>query len=112
MSSKLLSNLKELRKILNEYQLESTDVAVEFLDAIEEDVDNVIDELSKAKSEIRDYENDDLVEEEKEEVDLVNSDFVGLDTINWSLDNGNLVIQQKMEYFIEALQKQNAVVPV
>lgn len=98
------SNIDHLRDILEKYQLEDTTEAKEFLDAIEKEEIEYKDKISSLK--------EDMEEEEKEEVDLVNSDFVGLDTINWSLENGNLVIQQKMEYFIEALQKQNAVVPV
>lgn len=34
-------------------------------------------------------------------------DFVGLDTNRWSLEKGNLKIQQQVEDFIKGLQKEN-----
>jgi len=51
------------------------------------------------------------LKEDEEEVEYDNSDFVGLDTIQWSLENGNLKIQQQVESFIQRLQRENAVVP-
>lgn len=107
-----MSNIEALRNILSKYELEDTTEALEFLEAIEKEQEECTDTIRTLREEVKDYENDDEDDSDEDEVELNNHDFVGLDTINWSLNNGNLVIQQKMEYFIEALQKQNAVVPV
>lgn len=105
----IYENIGHLRDILTKYQLEDTTEAIEFLDAIESDAEDIFIEMGEKDQEIKNLETDS--DEESDDPAYDNSDFVGLDTINWSLENGNLVIQQKMEYFVEALKKQNAVVP-
>lgn len=103
-----MTNVEHLKSILSKYELENTEEALEFLEAIENEVGDLSDQL-KVKQE----ECDDLTSHLSSfEDDFDNSDFVGLDTIRWKLDKGNLAIQQKMEYFIQQLKKQNAVVPV
>lgn len=56
----------------------------------------------------KDTKNDNLSEDELLEF---NYDFVGLDTIEWRLEKGNLAIQQEVENFIEYLKKKNGVTP-
>lgn len=50
-------------------------------------------------------ERDTLSKRVDELESIENSDYVGLDTIRWGLDNGNLAIQQAMEDFITTLKK-------
>lgn len=44
--------------------------------------------------------------QEAEDSPSFETTFLGIDTLNWHLDNGNLIIQQRMESFIESLQKE------
>jgi len=96
-----MTNIQHLRNILEGYEIENTEEALEFLDAIEQD-----EAASK-----REIDNLERQAEWKKDEDQVfdNSDFVGLDTINWSLQNGNLKVQGQMENVIKSLQKQNCV---
>lgn len=64
------------------------------------------DKIKKLEDEADDRDQSD---DDDENVTYDNSDFVGLDTINWSLDKGNLKVEQQMEAFIESLRKQNCV---
>lgn len=101
------TNIEHLRDILNGFnKTHGIDIteAEDFLEAAEEELDEANDEIKNLK-----YDNDSDDDEEKEEPEYDNSDFVGLDTIHWSLDNGNLRIQQQMEGFILRLKEQNCV---
>lgn len=103
------TNIDHLRKILKDLKYvdsEKGTEAIEFLDAIEEEIKEKDQEISDIESGVEMEDEDD-----DKEAEYDNSDFVGLDTINWSLDNGNIAIQQQVESFIERLQRENAVVP-
>lgn len=101
-----MTNIEHLKVILGNYELENTEEAMEFVEAIEKELEEKDTDIEDLKNE---YAESDMEDEDEKEAEYDNSDFVGLDTINWSLDNGNLVIQQKMEYFIESLRKTNCV---
>jgi len=102
---KAKTNIEHLRDLLNDFKAidsEKGEEAIEFLETIH-------DEIIKKDQEISDLE---MIEEpDDREPEYDNSDFVGLDTINWKLDNGNLKIQQQMESFVQRLKKENLVVP-
>lgn len=90
----------ELKKdCLNEQKMEE---AFEFLNATEDDFkDAMKDKMVKEDAE-PDVDLDDIVWRSD-----LNEDFVGLDTIWWKLEKGNLVIQDKVEQFITMLKRQN-----
>lgn len=100
------SNLNHLKDILDGYRsthLLDTTEAEEFLESIGDEMEEKDNEITSLKDEVNELENND---DDKEEIELVNSDFVGLDTINWSLENGNLRVQQQVDNFIISLKKQ------
>lgn len=94
-------NIKHLKDVLAKPESHPNEEALEFLEAIEEDVRDLQEEANVAKQELKNFEDED---EEQE-----NKDFVGLDTIKWELVNGNLKVQMQMEKFIESLRQQNCV---
>lgn len=97
-----MSNIQHLRDIITGFDIVDTEEALEFLDSIE-------DEREVADSRIKELENDvKELESDAGDEDFKNEDFVGLDTISWSLKNGNLKIQSQIETFIAALKKQNS----
>lgn len=104
------SNIEHLREILNGFnKTHGIDIteANEFLNAAEEEEREFVGAILEAKElkqKISDLE-DELDGTEEPEYD--NSDFVGLDTINWSLEKGNLIIQQEVEGFILRLKHKN-----
>lgn len=102
------SNIDHLRDIINGFKVidsEKGQEALEFLEAVEKEIKEKDDEISDL--EMMEEPND----PEDKEPEYDNSDFVGLDTLNWSLDSGNLKIQQQVESFIQRLQRENSVVP-
>jgi hypothetical protein len=76
--------------------------------SLEETIINLKDEKTKLEEELASA-NSQI--SELEENPSFEESFLGLDTLKWELQNGNLIIQQKVENFIHSLQKQNAVVP-
>jgi hypothetical protein len=97
------TNIDFLRDLINGFKVidfEKGEEAIEFLDAIQNELWEAGEEISELKSKVT---------EKDPEYD--NSDFVGLDTIHWKLDSGNLKIQQQMESFIQRLERENSVVP-
>lgn len=112
------TNIEHLRDILGKSEFESpiTKEAFEFLDAIEEEQTDYKDEIRELKNDIRDKESEIESLEEKveglEHEELDDSIFLGLDTLHYKLENGNLKIQMQLEHWCEQVQKQNAVIPV
>lgn len=96
-------NIKHLRDILVKPEFHPNEEMLEFLEAIENDADDMQGEIDDAKKELDELKEDD----EDQEFDAANSDFVGLDTIKWELVNGNIKIQMQMEKFIAALKTEN-----
>ncbi len=47
--------------------------------------------------------------EDEKEPEYDNESDLGLDTLKWSLENGNLAISELMENFIESVQKKYSV---
>lgn len=105
------SNIQHLRDILEGFNkthgIDLTE-AHEFLDAAEEE-ERKSEKALRVKSDLEERIRE--LEDEYEESVYANEDFVGLDTIRWDLQNGNLVVMQQMEGFIARLQHQNAVTP-
>lgn len=112
------TNIEHLREILGKTEFESplTQEAIEFLNAIEEEQSDLEDEIKNLKEEVREKESeiDDLEEkiEEMDDEEFGSAVFLGLDTIRYELENGNLKIQSQFEHWCEQVQKQNAVIPV
>jgi hypothetical protein len=97
------TDLDHLENILNGFELEPTDEALEFTEAIRnklEDLENEMDELTEAKFDLQ-QKVDDFEEKEEELPDL--ETFQGLDTIYWSADN--LMDRMVMEAVQEAYGK-------
>lgn len=105
------SNIEHLRDILKEFQTHDSikaDEAEEFLDAIESDIDDL-------KEEIRNAEDNEPDDDDKEEIaedyigDKFTKEYLGLDTIEYRLENGNLKIQMQLDQFLHNVKKQNLV---
>lgn len=110
------SNIRHLRDILEGFNkthgIDLTE-AHEFLDAAEEEEAESADanlKIKRLEEKVSELE-DELDSKEEEEPEYANEDFVGLDTIRWDLQNGNLIIMQQMEGFVARLKHQNAVTP-
>jgi uncharacterized protein YlxW (UPF0749 family) len=73
----------------------------EQVNSLKDEKKTLTEELASKESELNELEENPNFEES----------FLGLDTLKWTLTNGNFVIQQQMEDFIHSIQKQNAVVP-
>lgn len=111
------TNIEHLRDILGKTEFESplTKEAIEFLDAIEKEQTDYEDEIRNLKTEINEKDSEIEYLEEKveglEEDELDDSVFLGLDTLHYRLENGNIKIQMQLEHWCEQVQRQNAVVP-
>lgn len=100
------SNIQELRKIINEDNFK-IDEAIEFLDAIETNADDLEEELESANDEIKDLESqvDDLKSEINEmETDNLEKIDCGIDVIEYK-SPGNLVLMDVMDNLAAAIQK-------
>ena len=99
-----MSNLDDLKKILAELRKTPYD---------NKKIDETEEFIAAAISDAADYEKriDELEDAADENDNSLVSDFVGLDTIEWRLQKGNLAIQQEVENFIEYLKKKNGVTP-
>ena len=103
------TNIQCLRSIIKELTVSNAakeEEANEFLDAIEQElkeVDDKDDEITSLESKLDESAAE--IRELEEEADLANVEELGLDTLRWELDNGNLRIQQEMENFIDVLKK-------
>jgi vacuolar-type H+-ATPase subunit I/STV1 len=102
-----IEHLKDIIKELKIYDSQKATEAEEFLEAIENELTDSEDEMQTIKE--RNAELNSEIDTLEGGGSYDNNDFVGLDTINWSLEKGNLAIQQRMESFIERLQKENCV---
>lgn len=100
-------HLKDLLTIMKGILPKEGEEAMEFLEAIEEEIIDKGDEIRKLTREIDELEEDD----DSEEASPSNESDLGLDTLRWELVNGNIVIDGLMESFIESVQKKYAVVP-
>ena len=106
-----MSNLDDLKKILAElrktpYDNKKIEKAEEFIAAAISDADDYEKKIDELEEEI-----DELEDAADEHDNSLASDFVGLDTIEWRLQEGNLAMQQEVENFIEYLKKKNGVTP-
>jgi uncharacterized protein YfcZ (UPF0381/DUF406 family) len=103
------TNIEHLKDILTEInKTHGIDIseAEEFIEAAGKELTDAQDKITSLKEYLRDAESEDC---DCDEEVYENSDFVGLDTISWSLKNGNLSIQQDMENFILRLKHKNCV---
>lgn len=83
---------------------------LEFLDFAADEIKSLKDDLKKAEDD-RDEFDIDLSNLKEAEPEYKHSDFVGLYTIHWLLQNGNLNIQSELESFINKLKIKNSVIP-
>lgn len=96
------NNIDALRDILKEFESHDPQKAKQadkFVLSMREDIKTMGAEIKRLK----DFDGDETGP------NYDNSDFVGLDTLHWSLDSGNLKIQSQMENFIEQLKSENCV---
>lgn len=107
--TKIKDNIEELRKILNEDNFKK-DEAIEFLDAIESDADELQDELDTTTDDLKDKDSeiDNLKDEvnSMENSETTNQIDCGIGTIDYDTPN-NLVLQDIMENLGELIKKHN-----
>lgn len=104
------NNLKKLQDLINEF-MDPIDVnhepIMELIDAIDDDMIDTKDKIKQLKE-----DNSDL----KTQLDDCNSNDpqnqeyivdLGLDTLFYSLEKGNLKVQMQLEHWINQVKKQN-----
>lgn len=101
VKDKLSDNLNFLRKGLESYTVEDTEEDLEFLDAVESDVDNICEVVDEKVEEIKSLETrfEELQADYDEKIDLGGS-IRTTDYIYWSAEN--CADQQVMETLTEA----------
>lgn len=108
-SDLLRSTIEELGKedMGTDCRTEKMEECFEFLDAIDEEHKTEVDDLEDEKETLEEklHSAHNAIDELDNNPNFEKT-FLGLDTLNWNLDNGNLVIQQRMENFIANLQKE------
>jgi predicted RNase H-like nuclease (RuvC/YqgF family) len=108
--SKIKSNIEELRKILNEVTFKdesAKEEAIEFLDAVDEEVDEMTDEIDSLNDEVKNGEDkiEELTEENKE-IDYSEQIECGIGTIEYNVDN--LQLCQLMESLGTVIEKKGS----
>lgn len=95
------SNIEFLRDILDENLL--ADEAFEFLDALEKELNDQKDEIETLEGNISDLETE--IKEIEDEGEKLQAVTIGaLDTVYYRLENGNLMLLQKVEAFLGRLK--------
>ena len=96
--------LKQLRDIIEEFQdienpySEKLEKCITLIDTIEDDLQEIVDELEDIKGELDDANTE--ISNLQDQIDKQPSSYqvdLGLDTINYSLKNGNLKVSQQLE---------------
>ena len=93
--TKILSNISELRKIVKEPDFKS-DVALEFLDAIEDNAGTLVVTIDGLKKEVKDLENDDTITDTTIQC--------GIGTIEYK-EPDNILLAELMENLEAAIKK-------
>lgn len=93
------SNYDHLRELCADHA--NYDEIFEFIEAAENEYGDKLQELKHAKKEIKDFEDE---QEETIDMEVVN---LGLDTLHYGLENGNLKITSQLETWINQVKKQN-----
>ena len=94
--------LKQLRGIIEEFQdienpySEKLEKCITLIDTIEDDMQELVDEVDTLKSELDDA-NTEISNLQDAEPDYDNSIDLGLDTIHYKLESGNLRVSQQLE---------------
>ena len=94
--------LKQLRDIIEEFQdienpySEKLEKCITLIDTIEDDMQELVDEVDTLKSELDDA-NTEISNLQDAEPDYDNSIDLGLDTIHYKLESGNLRVSQQLE---------------
>lgn len=100
MSKTNIEFLKDIFKEMSGITPALVTEAEEFLDAVEK-------ELNEANGRVLElHEQVDNLEATINNTELSEKTYLGLDTLNWELENGNLLIQQRVENFLGALKKE------
>lgn len=108
--------LKEMLTTIKGLLPKEGEEAMEFFEAMvdekeggaRDEVDGLKDRISELEREIE--EKDERIEE-LEQKELDETVDLGLDTLKWELTNGNLVLTELMENFIESVKKKYAMLP-
>jgi hypothetical protein len=105
----MATNTQHLRDIINgfakTYDIDISE-AEEFLQEIEGQIFDLHDSFRVSEAEAGELRM--KIEEMEEGSEWRNRSFVGLDTIRWQLERGNLKVQMQMEEFIKNLQIKNS----
>jgi chromosome segregation ATPase len=94
--------LKQLRDIIEEFQdienpySEKLEKCITLIDTIEDDMQELVDEVDTLKGELDDA-NTEISNLQDAEPDYGNSVDLGLDTIHYKLESGNLKVSQQLE---------------
>lgn len=102
-----MTNVDALRKIINDNNSFMSDSveALEFIDAIEEEIIDLKDERATLRTEVVDRESEIRSLQDQPETTAV---FLGLDTLHYRLESGNLRITQQLENLLNNIKHQNA----
>lgn len=98
------SNTEHLKDLLHKWH--NTEMpadiseAIEFIDAIEDEQENLKEELSNAELDLENLQTPD------DSIGLT-SVFLGLDTLHYRLEQGNLKIASQLENWINNIKEQN-----
>lgn len=100
------TNIEHLRDIINtwghdEINVLDTTEALELLESIDEELVEANDEVKVLTTKVEEYENE---EEENETTEV----FLGLDTLHYRLEKGNLKVRLQLEHWINQVKQQNA----
>lgn len=119
--AKQKSNMQHIRDIMTKLADGpiGEDPKQELITEMEEFVDSVEEELTEAKDRISELETEtnhqestiDNLKEEVEELEYDNAENLGVDTLYWKLEQGNIVVTQHMESFIRNMKEKFAMIP-
>jgi len=105
------SNIDHLRDLLKDVVHANKEEVFEFLEAAEYEIDELKNEKTKLQEELDDLESLGSSDDDEDEEDDFNSENLGLDTFNWKLDHGNIVIEEHIQAFVTQMKRKYAMLP-
>lgn len=102
-----MTNADALRKIIQAADgLIDAEEALEFIDAMEEEITDLKDEVSTLETTVSENESEIENLKDNEEYEEIN---LGLDTLHYRLEKDNLKIKMQIDHWIAQVKKQNCV---
>lgn len=94
------SNADHLRELINSDSY-SKEEALEFVTAMEDEVSDLNNQLKESDKEAEELQT------EIDEMPETESEFLGLDTIHYRFEQGNLKIKLQFEHWVNLVKQQN-----